>query len=100
MSVDQTEVVDFVHLDPTFDEVLLSISDQLGRDEDEGEHLLLLQEKLNTYLGARRRRPARFRFSAPERQADRDQGIRRVSTQRAGFAVLRPGKGQDGGGRA
>jgi hypothetical protein len=51
MSVDQTEVVDFVHLDPKSDEVLLSISDQLGWDEDEGEHLLLLQEKLNTYLG-------------------------------------------------
>lgn len=47
MSVDQTGVVDAVGVDNTTGQVVLTISDHLEWDN---EHLLLLQEKLNTYL--------------------------------------------------
>jgi hypothetical protein len=50
MTVDQTGVVDFVSVDKTSGEVLLTISDHFVWDENEGEHLLLLQDKLNAYL--------------------------------------------------
>jgi hypothetical protein len=50
MSVDQTDTIDFVHLDPASNTVFLSIADQLAWHEQEAEHLLMLQEKLNTYL--------------------------------------------------
>jgi len=49
MTIDQTKVVDFVNLDKTSTVVFLSISDHFVWDENEGEHLLLLQEKLNAY---------------------------------------------------
>ena len=48
MSVDQTNIVDFISLEGN-DIVILTISDHLEWDT-EGEHLLLLQEKLNSYL--------------------------------------------------
>ena len=48
MSVDQTEVVDLIGIDEHSDDVILTISDHL--EWGSGEHLLLLQEKLNTYL--------------------------------------------------
>lgn len=50
MSIDQTDTIDFVHLDPASDTVFLSIADPLSWSEREAEHLLMLQEKLNTYL--------------------------------------------------
>ena len=47
MSIDQTEVVDAIGVDDSTGQVVLTISDHLEWDND---HLLLLQEKLNTYL--------------------------------------------------
>jgi hypothetical protein len=49
MSVDNPNVIDFVGIDK--DNVVLAISDHLEWD-DENEHLLILQDKLNTYLEA------------------------------------------------
>ena len=50
MSVDQTNKIDFVSVAKDNSHVLLSITDHLDWETEEGEHLLLLQEKLNTYL--------------------------------------------------
>jgi hypothetical protein len=50
MSVDETNKIDFVSLAKDNSRVLLSITDHLDWKVGEGEHLLLLQEKLNTYL--------------------------------------------------
>ncbi|MGA2404326.1 MAG: DUF6572 domain-containing protein [Syntrophobacteraceae bacterium] len=50
MSIEQTEVVDFVSIDPKSGDVYLTISDHLPWDRGEGEHLLLLQDKINAYL--------------------------------------------------
>lgn len=48
MSVLESDVVDAISINDA-DEVVLTISDHLDW-EDEHEHLLLLQEKINTYL--------------------------------------------------
>ena len=48
MSIDQTEVIDSIGVDDSTGRVVLTISDQLEWDKN---HLILLQEKLNTYLG-------------------------------------------------
>lgn len=50
MSIEDPNIIDFVSLDPTGN-VFLTISDHLEWDAD-NEHLLLLQEKINSYLGA------------------------------------------------
>jgi hypothetical protein len=50
MSIEQGDKIDFVNIEYQTGDVLLSISDHLSWDEDEGHHLLLLQTKLNTYL--------------------------------------------------
>jgi hypothetical protein len=50
MSIEQTNTVDFVTLDESSGEALLTISDHLAWDENEGAHLELLQHKLNAYL--------------------------------------------------
>lgn len=50
MSVDETNKIDFTAWDKNKSCVWLTISDHLGWREEEGEHLLLLQDKLNTYL--------------------------------------------------
>lgn len=50
MSIEQTDTIDFVNIDTASGDVLLTISDHLDWDETEGQHLLLLQEKLNAYL--------------------------------------------------
>jgi hypothetical protein len=50
MSIEQADKIDFVTIEYQTGDVLLSISDHLSWDEDEGEHLLMLQTKLNTYL--------------------------------------------------
>lgn len=49
MSVDQSDSVDAIGVDNDTGQLVLTISDHLTWS-DEGEHLLLLQEKLNTYL--------------------------------------------------
>jgi hypothetical protein len=50
MSIEQIDVVDFVSIDKNSGDAWLTISDHLTWDRNEGEHLLLLQNKLNTYL--------------------------------------------------
>lgn len=47
MSIDQTGVIDAIGVDSTTGQVVLTISDHLEWDN---QHMLLLQEKLNTYL--------------------------------------------------
>lgn len=51
MSIDETDKVDFITVDKQTGDVWLTITDHLEWEENDGEHLLLLQEKLNTYLG-------------------------------------------------
>jgi len=50
VSIDQTNTIDFVNIDKTSGDVLLTISDHLDWIENEGHHLVLLQAKLNAYL--------------------------------------------------
>ena len=50
MSVEETNTIDRTAWDKNKTHVWLVISDHLDWEEKEGEHLLLLQEKLNTYL--------------------------------------------------
>lgn len=51
MSVEDKNVIDFISLDREEKEVMLTISDHLEWD-DENEHLLILRDKLNSYLAA------------------------------------------------
>jgi CRP-like cAMP-binding protein len=50
MSITDTNSVDMIGTVAETNTVVLSISDHLKWDEREGEHLMLLQEKINTYL--------------------------------------------------
>jgi len=50
MSIEQTDTIDFVNIDKASGDVLLTISDHLDWDGSEGQHLVLLQSKLNAYL--------------------------------------------------
>lgn len=52
MSILETKVIDICVVPKTEpDKVVLVIADHLGWDEaEEGEHLLMLQEKVNTYI--------------------------------------------------
>lgn len=50
MTIEQSKIIDFVSLGDDTNEVILTIVDHLAWDQDEQEHLLLLQEKLNSYL--------------------------------------------------
>jgi hypothetical protein len=53
MSIDQTNVVDFIYRDPKTNEVYLCLTDHLawtGVQKVDYEHLYLLQEKINSYL--------------------------------------------------
>src|ERR1700730_14953908 len=50
MSIEQTNTVDFVSIDEISGDALVTISDHLAWDENEGAHLELLQNKLNAYL--------------------------------------------------
>ena len=49
MSIEQPRVIDVIGVDKITDEVILTISDHLDWN-NEHEHQLLLQEKINTYL--------------------------------------------------
>jgi uncharacterized protein DUF6572 len=50
MSVDQTDTIDLATIDRASGDLWLTISDHLPWDENEGDHLVLLQNKLNAYL--------------------------------------------------
>jgi hypothetical protein len=50
MSIDQTDTIDFATIDKATGELRLTISDHLPWDENERDHLVLLQNKLNAYL--------------------------------------------------
>ena len=50
MSVEETEVIDIISFDKSNGPVQLTIFDHLEWEEKEGEHLLLLQDKINAYL--------------------------------------------------
>ena len=51
MSVDQTDKIDFLWKDEQSGHLMLTITDHLDwKKRDEGDHLSLLQEKINTYL--------------------------------------------------
>jgi CRP-like cAMP-binding protein len=50
VSIEQPNVVDGIATDPVTGEVVLLLSDHLAWDDSEPEHLMLLQEKVNTYL--------------------------------------------------
>jgi hypothetical protein len=52
MTIEQPDVIDFTTTDPLTGEVCLVISDHLPFDVDEGQHLWILQCKINKYLGA------------------------------------------------
>ncbi len=49
MSVDQSNIIDAIGTDNDTNSVILTIIDHLIWD-NEGKHLLILQDKLNTYL--------------------------------------------------
>lgn len=50
MSVDQSGTIDIIGIDEASGDVWLTISDHLPWSENEGGHLILLQEKINAYL--------------------------------------------------
>lgn len=50
MSISDANTVDMIGTVVEENKVVLSISDHLAWDEQTGEHLVLLQEKINTYL--------------------------------------------------
>lgn len=50
MSIDQTNVVDAIGVDSVTGDVVLTITDHLEWAGSGNEHILMLQEKLNTYL--------------------------------------------------
>ena len=50
MTIEQSNTIDFVSFGDDTNEVILTIVDHLAWDENEKEHLLLLQDKLNSYL--------------------------------------------------
>jgi hypothetical protein len=53
MAIDQTDVIDFIGIDPKTDAAILYISDHLEWTEDDQSnklHMFLLQEKINAYL--------------------------------------------------
>lgn len=49
VSIEETNVVDFIGVENSTGDVVLTITDHLDWEDDDA-HLLLLQEKLNTYL--------------------------------------------------
>jgi hypothetical protein len=50
MSIEQENVIDFVAIDRASGDLHLTITDHLPWDHNEGNHLVLLQNKLNAYL--------------------------------------------------
>ena len=50
MSIDQADAIDFANIDRASGDLWLTITDHLPWEENEGDHLVLLQNKLNAYL--------------------------------------------------
>jgi uncharacterized protein YjaG (DUF416 family) len=50
MTVEDVDKIDFVNIGAEPGDAVLTVSDHLDWDENEGEHLFVLQDKLNTYL--------------------------------------------------
>jgi len=50
MSIEQTDTIDFANVDRASGDLWLTVSDYLRWDENDGDHLDLLQRKLNAYL--------------------------------------------------
>jgi hypothetical protein len=50
MSIEQIETIDFATIDKASGDLWLTISDHLSWEQNEGAHLVLLQDKLNAYL--------------------------------------------------
>jgi hypothetical protein len=50
MSIEDVDKIDLVAGERKTGDMILTISDHLDWDEKEGEHLIVLQKKLNTYL--------------------------------------------------
>ncbi|RTL27865.1 MAG: hypothetical protein EKK47_17505 [Burkholderiales bacterium] len=50
MSIEQTNTIDFVDVNGETGDVWLTISDHLRWGDNDGRHLSMLQEKLNSYL--------------------------------------------------
>jgi hypothetical protein len=50
MSIDSADSIDFATIDKASGNLWLTISDHLPWNENEGDHLELLQNKLNAYL--------------------------------------------------
>lgn len=50
MSIEQVDTIDLVTIDKASGDLWLTISDHLPWEENEGDHLALLQSKLNAYL--------------------------------------------------
>jgi hypothetical protein len=50
MSIEREDTIDFATIDKDSGDLWLSISDHLPWDENDDQHLALLQGKLNAYL--------------------------------------------------
>lgn len=50
MSVDQSNVIDAIGIDKVTGDLVMTITDHLEWSGSDSDHLMLLQEKLNTYL--------------------------------------------------
>lgn len=50
MSVEQTKFIDFISTDDISGNIRLTISDHLNWSDKRNDHLLILQNKINTYL--------------------------------------------------
>ena len=99
MSIEQTDVVDAIGVEKATGSVVLTISDHLSWDE-EGQHLLLLQGKINTYLAFiesgdleeayadaanRRRVISVVAEHEPSAEAERFLGVARETVEGAGI---------------
>jgi hypothetical protein len=100
MSIEQIDVVDLVGIEYTTGRATLTITDHLDWSENEGEHLLMLQEKLNAYfrfiesgemeerIPATRGRSVLIRICAkypPSPQASKFFGLVKNFIEEAGF---------------
>lgn len=50
MSIDQENIIDYIGENPEMDEIVLFIIDGMDWSSNESEHILALQNKINSYL--------------------------------------------------